>query len=65
MSDTKNPSKAYLGDGVYVEDLKDGSIMLTTEHGGTVADNTIYMEMKTYDALVRWVGSKIEKGKLG
>lgn len=65
MSNTKNPSKAYLGDGVYVEDLKDGSIMLTTEHGGTVADNTIYMEMKTYDALVRWVGSKIEKGKLG
>jgi len=62
MSDPKKQDKVYLGDGVYAEDLKDGSFKLSTEHGGSVADNTIFMEMNTYAALVRWVGSKIEKG---
>jgi hypothetical protein len=46
-------TKAYLGDGVYV-DLDSGMIKLTTEDG-IQATNTIYLEAEVYQNFIQWV----------
>lgn len=45
-------TKAYLGDGVYVDVCQLG-ILLTTENGIT-ATNTIILEPKIFRALLAW-----------
>lgn len=46
--------KTYLGDGVYAEPVN-GMILLTTEDGGMVPTNAIYLESEVYDSLVAFV----------
>lgn len=45
--------KQYLGDSVYVE-IERGMIKLTTDNG-LGPNNTIYLELEVYEALVSWV----------
>jgi hypothetical protein len=45
--------KAYLGDSVYVE-IESGMVKLTTENG-MGPNNTIYLELEVYEALVAYV----------
>jgi hypothetical protein len=49
--------KQYLGDSVYVE-VESGMLKLTTENG-RVPSNTIFLEPEVYDALTRYVASRI------
>lgn len=57
-------SKAYIGDGVYVEMVPEGFV-LTTEDGVTTT-NRIVLEMDTLHNLQRWIETKLafytEKG---
>jgi hypothetical protein len=48
-----NPTKVYLGDGVY-GDVQDGCIVLTTENGISVT-NTIVLEYETLASLETWL----------
>lgn len=49
--------KEYLGDGVYV-DLDDEGLVLTTEIGGPVPTNTIYLEPDVLMALLQYVARR-------
>lgn len=46
--------KTYLGDGVFVV-ADNGMLLLTTEDGGRVPTNAIYLEWDVYEALVAFV----------
>jgi hypothetical protein len=54
------PNKEYLGDGVYTEQLPDGSIRLTVEYGEEPIA-TIFMEPAVYQNLVTWVERQRKK----
>ncbi len=48
------PTKAYLGDSVYVDMWEPGGLVLTTEDGIQVT-NRIYLEPKVVIALLRYL----------
>lgn len=48
--------RTYLGDSVYAE-FDGDMIRLTTENGGMVPSNEIFLEAEVYHALVKFVGS--------
>lgn len=53
---TKENKKEYLGDSVYAE--FDGQmIRLTTENGGMIPSNEIFLEAEVYHALTKFVES--------
>lgn len=49
----------YLGDSVYAE-IIDGMLRLTTNNG-MGPSNTIFIEPKVYEALVKWLETKMIK----
>lgn len=55
---TEIPSKAYLGDSVYVE-FENSMIKLTTNNGEEDR-HTIYLEKPVWDSLKSWV-TKLEE----
>ena len=50
---SRTGTKAYIGDGVYV-DRDDRGLVLTTEDGVRVT-NTIYLEAEVWAALIEYV----------
>lgn len=56
------PTKAYLGDGVYVDMWPevDGGLILTTENG-IETTNRIYLEPQTIIALSRYLRIQTER----
>ncbi len=49
--------KAYIGDSVYAEINEDDQLVLTTEDGGPVPSNTIFIEPSVWAALVSFMNS--------
>lgn len=54
MAQRRLPPKVYLGDAVYAELDRSGSIVLTTENG-IETTNQIYLEEPTIMALERYI----------
>jgi hypothetical protein len=50
---TPSPTKAYLGDGCYVD--VDGYALVITTEDGIRATNRIVMEPEVYSALIQYV----------
>jgi hypothetical protein len=57
----KATPKTYLGDAVYA-DFDGWYIVLTTEDGGPVPTNTVYLEPDVLDALIEYRKALTEGG---
>lgn len=59
---TNDPSKAYLGDGVYVR-VDERGLVLTAENGIEATD-TIVLESSTWHSLLRYVDMRLEQQRV-